>query len=119
MAETGTGCTARSLIVLKEWAEGRAPRDVFIGISEEAFAHYVVRKKDGVKVLREIGVTEGARRKGYGSALLGMIGLPLELKTDEDNEASNAFYQNHGFKLVGKKRSRDGKRIHRIYRRLY
>lgn len=87
-------------------------RERWIVIPEVAFAHYRERK-DGVKVLMEIAVTE--KRKGFGRELMRNIGLPMELKTDADHLESNAFYKALGFYPAGEKRSRDGKKRLRIW----
>lgn len=91
------------------WENGNSPNEHFIGIPEQAFAHYRVLKT-GYRNLYEIGVAESARRKGYGKALLDYIGYPMMLKTDEDNHVSRAFYKANGFRLVMIGKSKDGKR---------
>lgn len=77
------------------------PREVWVGVPECAFAHYVTRKRDGVAVLSELGVEPDSRRRGLASALLRTIPRPLELKTDARNAASNAFYRSLGGVLLG------------------
>ena len=95
--------------------QSKNPRERWIVIEGRAFAHYVTRR-DGVKVLYEIAVAEESRRMGLGKLLLDYIGRPMELKTDADHGESNAFYRALGFHPVGSKRSRDGKKVMRIYR---
>lgn len=84
------------------------PGEFWIVIEPFAFAHYNLRR-DGVKVIHEIGTDETQRRCGYGRALLDFIGTPLTLKTDCDNSASNAFYRAYGLLPAAKTRSRSGK----------
>jgi GNAT superfamily N-acetyltransferase len=90
----------------------------WIGIPELAFAHYLTRQRDGVKVLYEVAVDPAAKRQGLGKELLAAIGYPMELKTNADSAESNSFYQRLGFSLAGQKTSTDGTRLFNIYRRL-
>lgn len=71
-------------------------------------AHFRIRH-DGCRVLDEIVTAPEARRKGIGRAMIDYIGRPIRLKTDVDNEVSNAFYLSLGFNLVGVVFSKSGK----------
>jgi ribosomal protein S18 acetylase RimI-like enzyme len=75
-----------------------------------AFARFYVRK-DGTKTLFEIAVREDMKRKGIAKLLLDYIGRPVNLKTDADNEESNAFYRALGFVLLGRKTTAKGKPV--------
>ena len=88
------------------------PHERWVCIEGEAFAHYLNKKKGGV-TLYEIAVK--TKRKGYGSQLMEHMGGPMELKTDADNEESNAFYLRLGFMCVGQKASNNGKKIFNVY----
>lgn len=97
------------------WYNDGNDRARWIVIPEIAFAHYLIRK-DGFKVLYEIAVDSEHRRKGLATALIKKIGYPIELKTDKDNVASNAFYLRLGFWLMGAKRTAGGKIVN-IYQK--
>ncbi len=71
-------------------------------------AHYRVRR-DGWKVIDEIVTSEAARRRGVAKAMIEHIGAPIFVKTDCDNEPSNAFYLALGFRLVNVRFARSGK----------
>lgn len=93
-----------------------ASNEFWIGVKGKAFAHYRVRRRDGIAVLYEIAV--GEKRQGWGKKLLFHIGFPMELKTDAAHQESNAFYQKLGFNLVGQRTTRAGDKLLNIYRRL-
>lgn len=107
----------RELAWKRSWMLGPKPNDCWIGIEQVAFAHYL-KRRDGINVLYEIGVDPQVKRGGYGRQLIFHIGFPMELKTDADNEESNAFYRRLCFTHVGQKRSKNGKKLFNIYRRL-
>lgn len=95
--------------VFWRWRAGLNPREHVVVIRPElAFAHYLVRK-DGTRVLYEMAVTAEAKRQGLGRAILEHIGRPIELKTDADNQESNAFYRRMGLVCVGQKTGGSGK----------
>lgn len=96
-------------IVWHRWLVGRNPREHFIGIEGLAFAHYLVRARDGGRTLYNVGVHPRARRQGLGRALLNAAGYPMRLKTNEDNVASQAFYRALGFEPDGHATTRDGR----------
>lgn len=87
------------------------PREFFIVIPEVAFAHYLVRARDSVRVLYEIAVHPDHKRKGLATRLLSEIGMPCELKTDADHGESNNFYLALGFKKMGYKTAASGKKM--------
>lgn len=87
-------------LMLHRYGQRISDREKIIVIRPFAFAHYRERL-DGVRNLYEIGVSAVARRQGHGRRLIEAIGRPLILKTDLDNEASNAFYVALGFKFMG------------------
>lgn len=84
------------------------PGEFWIVAEGYGFCHYNQRR-DGWLVVHEIGVDPNARRCGIGGALLDYIGLPITLKTDCDNTASNAFYRAYGMLPAAKVRARSGK----------
>lgn len=90
------------------------PREKWVVIEGKAFAHYMV-KKNGEVSLYEIAV--GEKKKGHGKRLLEYMGFPMELKTDKDNEESNAFYKKCGFICLGSKFSKNGKKEFNIWKR--
>lgn len=96
-------------LVFYRWFNGGRAHEKWIVIPEVGFAHYLIRQRDGVRVLYEIAVSKEHRRQGIGKKLLAEIGRPIELKTDAENEASNAFYRGLGFMCVGQKRGGSGK----------
>jgi GNAT superfamily N-acetyltransferase len=71
---------------------GSPPNEYWWVIQGRAFAHFRVNRRTGVCNLYEIAVAADARRQGYGKRLIQAIGLPIRLKTDADNQDSNAFY---------------------------
>jgi ribosomal protein S18 acetylase RimI-like enzyme len=93
---------------------GGNPREHFWVIPEIAFAHWLVRK-DGVCVLYEIAVSAQWKRRGLATRLLSHIRGPgnniIELKTDAEHAESNAFYGALGFKKMGYKTAKSGKRM--------
>lgn len=97
------------------WLSSGAPNEHFVGVRPIAFAHYRERR-DGVRVLYNIGVAPGVRRRGLGRALLEHMGSPIELKTDAADPVSNAFYTALGFTRAGSTETKAGKPMH-IYRR--
>jgi ribosomal protein S18 acetylase RimI-like enzyme len=78
--------------------------------------HYRERPKDGYRYIHEIVVAPSARRRGIGKLMLDQIGDPIELKTNDTNKVSNAFYRAHNFYLAGKQTARNGQLMN-IYRR--
>lgn len=91
------------------WRYWNQPKGQFwIVIEPFAFCHYNQRR-DGVKVVHEIGVDQNQRRLGYGRALLDYVGTPITLKTDCDNTASNAFYRAYGLLPAAKTQAKSGK----------
>lgn len=100
---------------LVRWAKCHAKNDHWVALGQSATAHYRV-KRDGFVTLYEIAVAEDAKRQGLGRALIvhmrGPNGnRPIELKTDADNEESNAFYLGLGMKRVGQKKTKSGKLV--------
>lgn len=94
-----------------------APGEWWLVLRPDAFVHF--RKRlDGMRVVEEIAVAPGARRNGVGRFLLQSIGRPIELKTDAQNLASNAFYQALGFDLIETTAAERGSRLLNLYRRL-
>ena len=73
----------------------------WIVIESKAFVHYLIRKRDGVKVVYEIATKNEHKKKGFGKMLIEFIGEPIELKTDYDSEESNSFYKKIGFVPLG------------------
>ena len=73
----------------------------WIVIEEKAFCHYLIRKKDNVRVVYEIATHNDHKRKGLGKQLIKAIGDPIELKTDYDSDESNNFYKKIGFAPIG------------------
>lgn len=92
------------------------PREKWIKINKEAFAHYLI-KKNGEKTLYEIAVKN--KGKGTGRKILNYIGFPMELKTDKNNKESNKFYISCGFICLGCKKSKNKKKEFNIYKRWY
>lgn len=88
----------------------RQSGEFWMVIRPHALAHFKVRR-DGWKTLYEIAVDATQRRNGYARKLVEHIGRPLQLKTDEDNVESNAFYKALGFLPMGLVVSSKGKRI--------
>jgi len=86
------------------------PGEFWIVIEGAAFCHYNQRR-DGVKVVHEIGVAESSRRLGCATALLDYVGTPITLKTDCENSASNAFYRHYGLLPAAKTRAKSGKEM--------
>lgn len=104
-----------SVAWFRYWAAPHA-RNRWLVLPELAFVHY--RKRlDGVNVIDEIAVDASAKRQGLGRLLVDAVGLPCELKTDSNNEESNRFYERLGFYPAGLKRSRNGKKTFRIWRK--
>jgi len=99
---------------LVRWARCHAKNDHWVAIGESAFAHFRA-KRNGIVTLYEIAVAEDSKRKGMGRALIGYMRgpgpalRPIELKTDAENEESNAFYLGLGMKRVGQKKTKKGK----------
>ena len=92
------------------WAffwQSTAKNEKWVCIEGIGFAHFR-RKRNGIVTLYEIAVDENHKRKGYGKKLMDHMGYPMELKTDKDNEESNAFYKKLGFLLMGEKVSKKG-----------
>lgn len=106
-----------STIWYRAW-QNPGDNEFWVGIRPHAFAHYRVRKADGIKVLYEIATDPSLKRKGYARQLIQHIGFPMELKTDALHAESNAFYVSLGFKLAGQKSDREGTKLMNIYRRL-
>ena len=75
--------------------------EFWIVIENKAFCHYLVRKKDNVKVVYEIATHNDFKKQGFGKKLIEKIGQPIELKTDYDSIESNAFYKKIGFAPIG------------------
>lgn len=100
----------------RSWS-AKKPNDHWIGVDGVVFAHYLTRR-DGVNVLYEIAVAEAHQRKGVAEVALRYIGFPMELKTDQSNAKSNAFYQKLGFKLVGVKAKKSNGELMNVYRKL-
>lgn len=92
------------------------PREKWVVIPDRAFAHYLI-KKNGEVTLYEIAVHPAYKRMGLGDVLIKAMPTPIELKTDHDNEVSNAFYKRLGFRLMGKKPSKSGKRYFHIWKK--
>lgn len=95
--------------------KNKKPNEFWIKIGTEAFARYLIKKNGSGVTLYEIAVK--TKRKGYGSALMKYMGTPMQLKTDADNEESNAFYEKLGFICRGKKKSKNGKKEFNIYKK--
>lgn len=76
----------------------------------KGFAHYFVRR-DGMRRIQEILVAPDARRQGIGEMLVNYVGVPVKLRTDCDNVASNAFYRRLGFVPAAKVRAKSGKEM--------
>lgn len=89
-------------------------REKWVVIPNIAFAHFL-KKKNGENTLYEIAVDE--KKQGWGKKLLNYIGFPMELKTDKENEESNAFYKRCGFLLLGTKHSKSGEKEFNIWKR--
>lgn len=94
--------------VFWRWKAGGAANEHFIVIPELAFCHYRVRK-DGSRIVYEIAVAQAAKGKGLGRKLMEHVGRPVELKTDQASEESNAFYRKLGLTCVGKSTGKSGK----------
>ncbi len=90
-------------------------REPILVIRPYAFAHFH-KKKNGEVTLYEIAVDPSMKRKGLGKRLMEKMGYPMTLKTDADNEESNAFYKALGFICMGSKETKSGKPVN-IYTR--
>lgn len=96
------------------WHGGLVDGARWIVVEGKGFVHFK-RRRDGTSVIYEIAVSPDHKRQGVGRQLVAQVGYPIELKTDADNEESNAFYRALGFHPIGCKVSKKGKRM-RIYR---
>jgi ribosomal protein S18 acetylase RimI-like enzyme len=90
------------------------PREHWLVIRQVAFVHYMIRA-DGYRTVYEIAVSESAKRKGYGKALMARVGRPVRLKTDSENEQSNRFYKSIGMLRTATIPTRDGKKNLHVY----
>lgn len=104
--------------VFLRWAQSRkATNEYWLVIRPAAFIHFRI-KRNGTVALYEIAVREDHKRQGLGRFLLEYMrgpGRPIELKTDADNEESNAFYSGMGMKMIQQKKSKSGKKLFNIY----
>jgi len=75
--------------------------EYWIVYENKAFCHFLIRKKDKVRVVYEIATHNDHKRKGLGAKLIKVIGNPIELKTDYDSGESNEFYKKIGFSPIG------------------
>lgn len=85
----------------KRFWENAKENERWIVIEGVAFCHYLIRKRDNVRVIYEIATHNEHKKQGYGKQLVEYIGDPIELKTDYDSEESNTFYKKIGFVPLG------------------
>jgi GNAT superfamily N-acetyltransferase len=85
----------------KRYWDNEKDNERWIVIEDRAFCHYLIRKKDKVKVVYEIATANEHKRHGFGKKLIKFIGDPIELKTDYDSKESNEFYKKTGFLPLG------------------
>ena len=79
----------------------------FYGVREQGFMRVTARK--GLTTIKEIATAEGSR--GVGRALVSSLPLPVLLETGEGNVNAQGFYQHLGFRKVGSRLTRKGKRL--------
>jgi ribosomal protein S18 acetylase RimI-like enzyme len=71
-----------------------------IVIPKKAFCRFRFDKKKAAYVIDEIAVHKDHQRLGFAHDLISKVPKPIFLKTDTDNEKSNAFYKKEGFLLM-------------------
>lgn len=95
--------------------QAKNPREHWIvDNNNSAFCHYLVAL-DGTRSIYEIAVAQNARRTGLGKAMIELVGVPVRLKTDVENDTSNAFYASVGFLCVGKHKKRHSDGLSKVW----
>lgn len=95
--------------------QAKNPREHWIVNDDKtAFCHYLVAL-DGTRSVYEIVVHPTVQRTGLGTAMLETVGTPVRLKTNLENEASNAFYAKSGFMCLAKHKKRKSDGISKVW----
>ena len=81
-----------------------------------AFVRFGKSRKYKMHTIYDIGVLKSHRGQGIGKKIIDKLPRPLILKCNCDNDAGNAFYKKIGMRLLGKVKSKNGKKFMNLWR---
>jgi ribosomal protein S18 acetylase RimI-like enzyme len=87
----------------------RKTKYLFFVIDGSAFMRYGYSKMLKCYTIKEIGVLNEKKGKGYAKILFSHCKRPLYLTCNTDNETGNKFYEKMGMKLKGQRYTKNKK----------